>query len=1090
MMKFRFALILTLACASVLESAARFEFTGAALKSWHSKSNTKLSATESGSLRIEVETSEYNYGWIHHPCTAGILPPPDAVGISGRYRAPAGAGGSLAAYIITDGPPLRYHQSGIGALRETGNEWIPFYLPFSSFTADGRTLNIKGLTEKSRLQISVSSITAPCIKLEIDQLGYISADEAATILTQVERAKYRRRLLTPELCRNSPHPRLLLTPERILRIRAKIETVPEVRRVYDFFIDYAEQALKDYPAEAPFRNMISGFDPAATPQEKHQQRAQIEGMLVQAVRPLEMLSAAYRLTGDERYGAHAARALVNAARSVDHTHPTLNEGFYYTRTFYVRALAFGYDWLWQLLTPEERRDVQTTLLGFVSTIHAASWSDSWGNRPLKRVWNWDPGLVSAAGLGMLALEGETTAAEENIIFELRRHLRDYLTLGIDPDGCGHEGPVYLGYGIGAGPEFAECLRDQGRGDLFTDTNWQKIAPWLAAEILPDHRRWNNLSDCGHGMAMSSALSYTFGRIAELARSADTLSNTRLPPPATRIAPVDFLAQFSERPGERQLSYRAHASLLGWLWQDGLSAKIDGALVTSQLAFLIFYEPCPPLIPVAEILPPAFHFQGRGLAVVRSGFETNAIHLAVEAGPHVAGHDQSDKGSFTLYGYGADLAIDSGYGNDGDPLKSGSSLAHNMVLINGLGQPLNWHNQSSGQITGLHHSPRLDWIRVDAGDAWNFRLNGALEKQPSAEPVEKALRSFLFVRKSDNTPPYLVVMDDIRKDGQQADYSWLWHIPANRKFLKLADRWLCVPLSGKSIEVLTTPPEQNNGSARFSFIVGQSGVYRLGGLVRAGSEPAAKSDSFFVSINGSRNISWHLLCRDEFLWTGFMPDEAPEYHRLDLAAGDKLEIVISTREKGAELAQLALMPVTDAAAAGGYQEETFIVQSAAQAELLKAPLIRKTVELNHSTGSLAVFPVTTSAEHCRTALYETSREGSHPRLEHTVSAIEPKFLMVLVPYTPEMRLPEVTACQMEEGVGAVVKWHAAADQISFSTGRGIRGAQLESDASAVFVRRAGAAIKEWCMLDGTVLKADGQELVSRRAARSVVDAPHP
>ena len=142
--------------------------------------------------------------------------------------------------------------------------------------------------------------------------------------------------------------------------------------------------------------------------------------------------------------------------------PQLSLGFYYTRTFYVRALAFGYDWLWNFLTPEERHDVKRTLLGLVTDIYDKSWTQSWGRHPLHRVWNWDPGLVSCAGLGLLAMEGETRLPEAAMLVEFRRHLRDYLTFGLDFDGCGHEGPGYLAYGIGAGVEFAECLRQLGR----------------------------------------------------------------------------------------------------------------------------------------------------------------------------------------------------------------------------------------------------------------------------------------------------------------------------------------------------------------------------------------------------------------------------------------------------------------------------------------------------------------------------------------------------------------------------------------------------------------------------------------------------
>ena len=192
--------------------------------------------------------------------------------------------------------------------------------------------------------------------------------------------------------------------------------------------------------------------------------------------PLEALGAAYQLTGDARFGEHGAQALANAARRLTVEEPALDRGFYYTRTFYVRALAFGYDWLWDKLSAADRRAVKSTLLGFVTDIHEQSQTGGWGRRPLHRVWNWDPGLMGACGVGMLALEGETKLGEKGILFDCRRHLRDYLTLGVDADGCGHEGPNYLGYGIGAGRGGSSPASTSSAGSTCaTETCWERAS---------------------------------------------------------------------------------------------------------------------------------------------------------------------------------------------------------------------------------------------------------------------------------------------------------------------------------------------------------------------------------------------------------------------------------------------------------------------------------------------------------------------------------------------------------------------------------------------------------------------------------------
>ena len=311
------------------------------------------------------------------------------------------------------------------------------------------------------------------------------------------------------------HPRLLLHGDFLKKIQAKATAGGNAQAGYENLLRHANGYLKSFNAEDPFGKILS-FE-AKEGLKEHQKRGSFEGALVPAVRPIEVLAAVGLLTGDERYSRHAAKGLVNMARSLTVDMPQLSLGFYYTRTFYVRALAFGYDWLWNFLTPEERHDVKRTLLGLVTDIYDKSWTQSWGRHPLHRVWNWDPGLVSCAGLGLLAMEGETRLPESAMLVEFRRHLRDYLTFGLDFDGCGHEGPGYLAYGIGAGVEFAECLRQLGRGDLFTETNWQLIAPWIVSEMLPHRGLWNNLSDCGHGRLPGSAVySYTCGRLAELA----------------------------------------------------------------------------------------------------------------------------------------------------------------------------------------------------------------------------------------------------------------------------------------------------------------------------------------------------------------------------------------------------------------------------------------------------------------------------------------------------------------------------------------------------------------------------------------------
>ena len=1062
----------------------------AALKTWAKKRNTVLSRSQGGALTMGVSAGEFNFGWAQCPITADALPA-QAAGVYGRFRAAPGNRAQLALMLVLlDGKEPAYFSCSQGHLAESGGEWLEFYAPLSDFRPDrnakSRTLRAAEIRPGDRLQLNLNSVGGNAAAAEFDRLRVLDAAEADAAGRAVRRAALARALLPDSRCAGPPHPRLLLTPGRLKQVRAKANGGGDAQAAYVTLLQHAEGFLRSHSADRPFEQVL-GFQPTGAV-NSHQRSGQLEGRLTAAVIPIEILAAAYHITGDARYGQHAAKALVNAARTLDADDAMLNSGFYYTRTFYVRALAFGYDWLWPLLTPEERRDVKTTLLGFVLQIHADSWTASWGRRPLHRVWNWDPGLVSCAGLGLLALEGETTAAEKAMLFDLRRHLRDYLTLGIDADGAGHEGPSYLAYGIGAGPEFAECLREQGRGDLFTETNWQLIPPWLVAETLPDRQRWNNLSDCGHGQSAAAVYSYACGRLADLARAAAAVPGERLPAPDSLLAPSDFLWQFSEAPGPRRLSYPALASLMGWVWEGGPGRFIPKGSAPAVLAYLLFHEPCPVAQSPALLLPDALHFRGRGLAVSRTGYGSNDLHFAVEAGPHAAGHDQADKGSFTLYGHGSDLAIDSGYGNDGEALKSGSSHAHNMVLINGQGQPMHWHNQSSGHISGYHHSALLDWVRVDAREAWNVRYDSDWRPAPAAEPVEKALRHFLFVRGSGSVPPYLVVMDDIRKDGQPAEYTWLWHIPASQRFEYAPDRWASAPrrLAGP---MLTTAPGRPQGGARFAFTAPAEGLYQLAGLVRAGGPDLGKSDSFWVSADGGKRLLWPLRGARTFGWEAFAPTEPGATNLFSLRAGQTLRVDLFAREPEAQLSKLALVPADGfAAPAPDELPAPGLSLTADEAQLLSPPLLRQpAAELTRAEARLTVFPVTTDARLVTNRWYTTSREGLHPRLEHTVKAVEPRFLMVLVPGKQATPMPQVRRLATANGVGAEVVWGETTDQFLFGSGEPQTAAGLETDGHAAFVRREGGKTTGWALLDGSRLSTDGAARVKTSGRRVAADS---
>jgi len=124
-------------------------------------------------------------------------------------------------------------------------------------------------------------------------------------------------------------------------------------------------------------------------------------------------------------------------------------------------------------------------------------------------------------------------------------------------------------------------------------------------------------------------------------------------------------------------------------------------------------------------PPAYtsiRLPYAGFYVMRSGWDRQSLYLCFDAGPLGKGHWHEDFGNFECFAYGARLIADMGvYSYVFSEWRQYfvSSLAHNVVLVDGLSQNRAGSPRKPGLITA--DEPRSnDWHSDDVFDlAWGF-----------------------------------------------------------------------------------------------------------------------------------------------------------------------------------------------------------------------------------------------------------------------------------------------------------------------------------------------------------------------------------
>ncbi len=208
---------------------------------------------------------------------------------------------------------------------------------------------------------------------------------------------------------------------------------------------------------------------------------------------------------------------------------------------------------------------------------------------------------------------------------------------------------------------------------------------------------------------------------------------------------------------------------------------------------------------------------RGKFIARSDWGSNAMYATLDARPdaHLIGHDKVDRGNFSMSALGRVWAF------SGDFHHWNLSDENSLVHIDGQAQPWKapsarflWHHDDgtlAGAAADLKYAydwqwtppwPKrgerfdppwepetsspldLGWPRDYAdpdlcpesihGSETGYGGTNNLHRRPY-NPVEKARRSLFLIRGQHS---YMLICDDIRKDGESHRYEWIMQLPTD------------------------------------------------------------------------------------------------------------------------------------------------------------------------------------------------------------------------------------------------------------------------------------------------------------------------
>jgi hypothetical protein len=384
---------------------------------------------------------------------------------------------------------------------------------------------------------------------------------------------------------NHAHPRLLATMEDFAQLKKRIASDSQLQSWHANLQSQAQEILSAPPSRY---EIPDGLRLLATSRR-----------VVQRVYTLALL---YRLDGDQRYAERAWQELAAAA-----SFPDWNPRHFLDTAEMTHAFAIGYDWLYDVWTPEQRATLQQAMVqkGLKSALPLYRSHTTW---TMMR-HNWNQVCNGGIGMGALALAD----VEPQLAGEILHDALESIQLAMAefaPDGAWKEGPGYWNYATDYNVIFLAGLQSA----LGTDFGLSQMRAFDQTGLFPIY------------------LAGPLGRTFNYADGGDH----------PFFAPQMFwLARQFKQP---------------------VCAWYERRATTPSALDLLWYDPAG-TNPKAAGLPLDKYFRGAEVAVFRSDWENpQALFVAFKAGDNKVNHSHLDLGSFVFDAAGVRWAIDLGADN--------------------------------------------------------------------------------------------------------------------------------------------------------------------------------------------------------------------------------------------------------------------------------------------------------------------------------------------------------------------------------------------------------------------------------------------